>query len=609
MNITIKAQIAEAVGQKKFEVFGIKKESWGWKANGVDLDLSRLSAGRIDHLEGLLSMASHVQGVKVLLKDIGTWKAAIKDASGLKARTVRGFEPILEQYLLKVPGHRVYAKSDHDPELWEAYYVKRVTYSPPNERNGSPAEVSMTLLWEEFGGKHSMDVDFRDTDIRGRTVVQALAHKGYYAETADLRDIDQKALARFAEVHPKIGSQFLCRGFATDDDVDGNRKDRRDNSWWYSRTHRLPMVRNGEPARVVVDLFQEDNEGRRSKSDVYADPYYWINVAKGRKMSADDDEDDQDDGDIDLANEDPDKVIEIPIHPYVAIFDLARHLRLKVHVGQLTEYEYDIHLADKLVLSDDRKALVRLLIESKGGQFQDIVKGKSGGAVVLLAGPPGTGKTLTAEVYAEAEGRALYSVQCSQLGTDPDSLEDELLKVFARAKRWNAVMLLDEADVYVHERGNDMAQNAIVGVFLRVLEYQATVLFLTTNRPDDVDDAIASRCIARLTYPVPTAEQQTRIWKVLVAGAGAKMADDQIDLVVASNPHLSGRDVKNLLKLGRVMMPDGITAEAIEFVKQFKPTGDTKDPAPVAIPGGISRCPACGVLVGKRGHVCPKAVK
>jgi DNA polymerase III delta prime subunit len=86
----------------------------------------------------------------------------------------------------------------------------------------------------------------------------------------------------------------------------------------------------------------------------------------------------------------------------------VRHLRLKVHVDQLADYVYDVHLADKLVLPDERKALVRLLIDLRAGGFQDIVKGKGGGAVVLLAGPPGTGKTLTAEVFAETEGGPVF---------------------------------------------------------------------------------------------------------------------------------------------------------------------------------------------------------
>ena len=32
-------------------------------------------------------------------------------------------------------------------------------------------------------------------------------------------------------------------------------------------------------------------------------------------------------------------------------------------------------------------------------------------------------------------------------------------------------MLIDEADVYIKRREDDMTMNAVVGVFLRVLEY------------------------------------------------------------------------------------------------------------------------------------------
>ena len=40
-----------------------------------------------------------------------------------------------------------------------------------------------------------------------------------------------------------------------------------------------------------------------------------------------------------------------------------------------------------------------------------------------------------------------------------------------RAQRWGAVMLIDEADVYIKRRDDDITMNAVVGVFLRVLEY------------------------------------------------------------------------------------------------------------------------------------------
>lgn len=44
-------------------------------------------------------------------------------------------------------------------------------------------------------------------------------------------------------------------------------------------------------------------------------------------------------------------------------------------------------------------------------------------------------------------------------------------------------------------------------------------------------------------------------------------------MVVEMNPQLSGRDIKNLLKLARVMQPGEIGPGTIEFVKKFKPTG------------------------------------
>ena len=73
--------------------------------------------------------------------------------------------------------------------------------------------------------------------------------------------------------------------------------------------------------------------------------------------------------------------------------------------------------------------------------------------------------------FREASKKALYVVQCSQLGISAEQLEEKLSGVLERASRWGIILLIDEADVYIHERGNDLEQNAIVGVFLRLLEY------------------------------------------------------------------------------------------------------------------------------------------
>lgn len=60
-------------------------------------------------------------------------------------------------------------------------------------------------------------------------------------------------------------------------------------------------------------------------------------------------------------------------------------------------------------------------------------------------------------------------------------------------------MLLDEADVFLERRvNNDIKRNAMVGVFLRLLEYHQGILFLTTNRVSTFDDAFNSRISVKM---------------------------------------------------------------------------------------------------------------
>ncbi len=87
-------------------------------------------------------------------------------------------------------------------------------------------------------------------------------------------------------------------------------------------------------------------------------------------------------------------------------------------------------------------------------------------------GPPGTGKTLTAEGISELLKCPLYMVSAGELGTDSRYLETELQKILDICHTWGAILLLDEADVFLEKRSmHDIHRNALVGVFLRQLEY------------------------------------------------------------------------------------------------------------------------------------------
>jgi SpoVK/Ycf46/Vps4 family AAA+-type ATPase len=78
---------------------------------------------------------------------------------------------------------------------------------------------------------------------------------------------------------------------------------------------------------------------------------------------------------------------------------------------------------------------------------------------------------------------------------------------------WKCVVLLDEADVFLEERQvTDIARNALVSVFLRILEYYDGIMILTTNRVGHFDEAFKSRIQLAVHYPPLDEEGRYEIW-------------------------------------------------------------------------------------------------
>ena len=239
----------------------------------------------------------------------------------------------------------------------------------------------------------------------------------------------------------------------------------------------------------------------------------------------------------------------VPVVTAVRVFDLAAQDHLDVNTGDLTPYEYDAGLKDKLVLPDDQRELLDILTSDISVFTGDIIDGKSAGNVILARGRPGVGKTLTAEVYAEAIGRPLYSIHTGSLGITAELVRKNLEVIFERAKRWDAVLLLDEADVFVLERGFELAQNAIVAEFLRTLEYYDGLLFLTTNRVDGVDEAILARCAAVIDYRAPDRDDARRIWQSFAGAHDVELSAPLLDGLLDEFPDVTPRDIKMALRL------------------------------------------------------------
>jgi len=337
-------------------------------------------------------------------------------------------------------------------------------------------------------GYGSRTITFTLDDIVRRTLPEALAAKHFVKETPELKSEYMRQVELFWEYQPMFGKQFSAE-------------------------------RNAYKVKVV-----NDEEILKRKFTPEVSNWFWANMG------------------IETFS-------ELPMHCVVYAFDMVRHCHVWVHVDKMQPYQYDSSLKDKLVLPVEHRDLVDILATDMDVLLDDIVEGKSGGTTILCKGSPGLGKTLTAEVYSEVVERPLYRVHSGQLGTSSASVEKNLKEILDRSSRWGAVMLIDEADVYIRKRGNDLDHNAVVASFLRTLEYFDGLLFMTTNRSEDIDDAILSRCIAMIKFETPSPVDAKRIWRVLSDQFSLDIKDSLIDELVAHFNTASGRDIKELLKL------------------------------------------------------------
>ncbi|HWB14219.1 MAG TPA: AAA family ATPase [Pirellulales bacterium] len=255
--------------------------------------------------------------------------------------------------------------------------------------------------------------------------------------------------------------------------------------------------------------------------------------------------------------------------PYVRLFCLEIKRYVYVDIDDLAPYEFDTESIERLCLPAEMLSVLTRVFEAPIERvFGDLIRGKHGGVVVLASGSPGVGKTLTAEIYAEYTERPLYVLEMGELGTNAAQVEEQLRNVFARVTRWNAVLQFDECEVFLAKRNDDLERSAIVGIFLRLLDYYHGMLFLTSNRPEVIDDAVLSRVMLRLQYPDLTAATRVHVWRSMLAAAQIEF--DESMLTTISEWDLNGRQIRNLVRLGRILFPDCRVALAdMEQVRRY----------------------------------------
>lgn len=156
---------------------------------------------------------------------------------------------------------------------------------------------------------------------------------------------------------------------------------------------------------------------------------------------------------------------------------------------------------------------------------------------------------------AEYTDRPLLALTPGDIGTEPETVESTLNKYFKLGEAWGAILLLDEADVYLEARSvKDLKRNSLVSVFLRALEYYQGILFLTTNRVGSFDEAFSSRIHTQLHYGNLGAPSRRAIWNNLFEKVQSEKPEVAVDYNVTQyvehNQQLlelewNGRQIRN----------------------------------------------------------------
>jgi SpoVK/Ycf46/Vps4 family AAA+-type ATPase len=138
-------------------------------------------------------------------------------------------------------------------------------------------------------------------------------------------------------------------------------------------------------------------------------------------------------------------------------------------------------------------------------------------------------------------------ISAGDLSAQAEQLEVQLTRTFRVASNWKAVLLLDEADVYLQRRdGLQLERNRLVATFLRTLEYYPGIFFLTTNMLQDFDAAILDRIQLKLQYHDLDLSARQGIFRHFCDKTGADVLEDEI--CSFAQVSLNGRQVRDSVR-------------------------------------------------------------
>ncbi|KAG0472843.1 hypothetical protein HPP92_014285 [Vanilla planifolia] len=196
---------------------------------------------------------------------------------------------------------------------------------------------------------------------------------------------------------------------------------------------------------------------------------------------------------------------------------------------------------------------------------------------MLFYGPPGTGKTMAARELARKSGLDYALMTGGDVAPLGSQAVTKIHQLFDWAKKSNKGLLLfiDEADAFLCERNktymSEAQRSALNALLFRTGDQSKDiVLALATNRPGDLDSAVADRIDEVLEFPLPGDEERFKLLKLYlnkyIEKAGEKkpgllslfkprprkieikgITDDVLREAAAKTEDFSGREIAKLM--------------------------------------------------------------
>uniref|UniRef100_A0A0D9VJT8 AAA+ ATPase domain-containing protein n=1 Tax=Leersia perrieri TaxID=77586 RepID=A0A0D9VJT8_9ORYZ len=197
---------------------------------------------------------------------------------------------------------------------------------------------------------------------------------------------------------------------------------------------------------------------------------------------------------------------------------------------------------------------------------------------MLFYGPPGTGKTMAARELARKSGLDYALMTGGDVAPLGSQAVTKIHQLFDWAKKSNRGLLLfiDEADAFLCERNktymSEAQRSALNALLFRTGDQSKDiVLALATNRPGDLDSAVADRIDEVLEFPLPGEDERSKLLKLYldkyIMKAGEKhekswlrffrrqpqkiemkgITDDLIREAAAKTEGFSGREIAKLM--------------------------------------------------------------